>query len=444
MTGDGQHGSDDLPPRSTTASNSPEPTNFVDVVVIGAGLAGLRCAVDLASQGLDVVVVEARHRVGGRVWSHRFANGQVCERGAEFVDGHHAAVLGLAAELGLGISDRVSDVDLDGTLVDAGGRAVPMRLHATLADDVARWDHALHSLDPLTAPDDASLAVLIASLGLSAVSQLVVGRDVRTEFMLPPEEISQRFAAHVTAQQAAGRREVHRIVGGNDQLATGLARLCSAAGGRIMLGAPVAAVDADRGRVRLVAGEVLEARAVVAAVPVPVLARLWPDIPPDLAALGYGIGGKISIQFSRRLWRDLGRSGTVLSDRRWGHLWETTDDQEGDAGVLTNLLASHDGASFAALPEAPEQLLAEIDRLFPGARGLAGERVHTDWTNDPHSLGCYVCAGPGQWVTARQAMAEPSGRLWIAGEHEDEFTGYMEGALRSGRRTAARVAEAVG
>ncbi|MGA0894515.1 MAG: flavin monoamine oxidase family protein, partial [Ilumatobacteraceae bacterium] len=140
MTGDGQHGSDDLPPRSTTASNSPEPTNFVDVVVIGAGLAGLRCAVDLASQGLDVVVVEARHRVGGRVWSHRFANGQVCERGAEFVDGHHAAVLGLAAELGLGISDRVSDVDLDGTLVDAGGRAVPMRLHATLADDVARWD----------------------------------------------------------------------------------------------------------------------------------------------------------------------------------------------------------------------------------------------------------------------------------------------------------------
>lgn len=434
----------ELPPDDMSAAGGLGLSGSVDVVVVGAGLAGLRCAVDLATHGLDVVVVEARHRVGGRVWSHRFADGQVCERGAEFVDSHHAAVLDLAAELGLRISDRESDVDIDSTLVDAGGRPVPMRLHATLADDVGRWEHVLQSLDPATASDDASLAALIDSLGLSAVSRLVVGRDVRTEFMLPPEEISQRFAAHVTSRQTAGRREVHRIVGGNDQLAAGLARLCSAAGGRVVLGAPVASVDADNGRVRLVAGDVLEARAVVAAVPVPVLARLWPGIPSGLAALGYGIGGKISVQFSRRLWRDLGRNGTVLSDRRWGHLWETTDDQDGDAGVLTNLLASHDGAAFAALPEAPEQLLAEIERIFPGARGLAGERVHTDWTNDPYSLGCYACAGPGQWVRAREAMAGPSGRLWIAGEHEDEFTGYMEGALRSGRRTAVRVAEVVG
>lgn len=425
------------------ASNLADLPAQADVVVVGAGLAGLRCAVDLASQGRDVVVVEARQRVGGRVWSHRFANGQVCERGAEFVDSHHTAVLALAAELGLHSSERDIAVDVDGVLVDAGGRPVPMRLHATLADDLQRWERALQSLDPRHAPDDASLAVLIDSLGLSAVSRLVVGRDVRTEFMLPPEEISQRFAAHVTSRQTAGRREVHRIVGGNDQLATGLARLLADAGGRLVVGAPVAAIDADRGSVRLVAGGELEARVVVAAVPLPVLSRLWRDIPPELAALGYGIGGKISIQFSRRLWRDLGRNGTVLSDRRWGHLWETTDDQEGDSGVLTNLLASHDGASFAALPDAPDQLLAEIERIFPGARGLAGERVQTDWTNDPYSLGAYACGGPGQWTAVRDALSSPTERLWIAGEHEDEFTGYMEGALRSGRRTAVRVADSM-
>ena len=66
-----------------------------DVIVIGAGLAGLRCATDLVAAGLDVLVLEARDRVGGRVCSHRFTNGQGCERGAEFIDGNHTEVLAL-------------------------------------------------------------------------------------------------------------------------------------------------------------------------------------------------------------------------------------------------------------------------------------------------------------------------------------------------------------
>ena len=195
------------------------------------------------------------------------------------------------------------------------------------------------------------------------------------------------------------------------------------------------------GRVTLLDGTVLAADAVVVAVPLPVLSRLWPEMPDVLAAVGYGVGGKISVQFGRRIWRDDGRSGTVLSDRSWGHLWEATDDQAGDAGVLTNLLASHDGAAFAALPEAPTQLVREIDRLFPGAAGLAGERVHTDWTNDPYSLGTYACFGPGQLESAGPAMLEPYGRLLLAGEHTctmpGGFPGFMEGALRSGAAAAA-------
>ncbi|MEI8240868.1 MAG: FAD-dependent oxidoreductase, partial [Actinomycetota bacterium] len=88
-----------------------------DVVVIGAGLAGLRCATDLVAAGREVVVVEARDRVGGRVWSHRFADGQVAERGAEFIDGNHVAVLALVEELGLEVSHRPAGVDPRSTLV---------------------------------------------------------------------------------------------------------------------------------------------------------------------------------------------------------------------------------------------------------------------------------------------------------------------------------------
>jgi monoamine oxidase len=408
-----------------------------DVIVIGAGLAGLRCATDLVATGLDVVVLEARDRVGGRVFSHTFSNGQVCERGAEFIDGSHTEALALAADLGLTVSERDEDIDWRATLVDAGGRAVPMSLHASLAPDWERWEQAVAALQPTDAFEQGTLGDLMAGLGLSVMARVVIGRDVRTEYMLPPEEISQRFAAQVMSNQVRGQRERHRVIGGNDQLATGLA---ARLGDRVRLNTPVRDVRADAGQVTLSDGTVLQGGAVVAAVPLPVLSRLWPEMPLELGAIGYGIGAKISVQFSRRIWLDYGRNGLVLSDRAWGHLWETTDDQSGDTGILTDLMASHDGAAFAAMPEATDRIVHEIERIFPGARGLAGERVLTDWTNDPYSLGCYTCFGPGQWAASQGALHSSHGRLWLAGEHADGHAGFMEGALRSG----VRVAEAVG
>jgi monoamine oxidase len=162
-------------------------------------------------------------------------------------------------------------------------------------------------------------------------------------------------------------------------------------------------------------------------------------MPLELGAVGYGVGGKVSAQFSRRVWRDYGRNGLVFSDRAWGQLWETSDDQPGDPGVLTALLASHDGAAFLALPESTDRILAEIERIFPGAKGLAGERVSTDWTNDPWSLGTYACFGRGQWGAARSVLDARHGRMWLAGEHTDGFAGFMEGALRSGARVASSI-----
>ena len=414
----------------------------LDVAIVGGGLAGLRCADVLAARGVDVVVLEARDRVGGRVFSHHFSDGQTCERGAEFIDSNHAEVIALAARLGLTLSSRSSDLDPDATLLDAGGRAVPMSMHASIEPDLARWDRAVAALGDDAAAEQGTLADLMHSLDLSVYSRLVIGRHIRTEYMLPPEEVGQRFAGGLERLQKAGRRECHRIVGGNDQLATGLA---AGLGDRVRLSTAVQSIDVDSGAVgtiTLTTGEVIVAGTIVAAVPLPVLSRIWSEMPLELGAVGYGVGGKISVQFDRRIWRDYGSNGEVLTERAWGHLWETTDDQGGDRGVLTNLLSSHDGAAFAALPEAPDRIVAEIDRLFPGAKGLAGERVHTDWTNDPMSLGAYSCFGPGHMAAAMPVMHVAhgrAGRLLLAGEHTDEFSGFMEGALRSGARVAEMI-----
>ena len=408
----------------------------VDVVIVGGGLAGLRCAEVLLADGLDIVVLEARDRVGGRVFSHHFRDGQTCERGAEFIDSNHDEVIALAARLGLTLSSRTADLDPAATLIDAGGRAVPMSMHASIQPDMARWLQAVAAVGDDDADEWGNLADLMHSLDLSVLSRLAIGRHIRTEYMLPPEEVGQRFAGRLTRLQGAGRAECHRVVGGNDQLATGLA---ARLGDAVRTGVAVQSIDADAGVIRLTTGETMTAATIVAAVPLPVLSRLWPAMPLELGAVGYGVGGKISVQFDRRIWRDYASNGEVLTERAWGHLWETTDDQAGDRGVLTNLLSSHDGAAFGALPEAPDRVVAEIDRLFPGAKGLAGERVHTDWTNDPFSLGAYSCFGPGQLAAAMPLMHVAHGRLRLAGEHTDEFSGFMEGALRSGARVAATI-----
>jgi len=418
--------------------------------VIGAGLAGLRAATDLVAAGRDVVVLEARDRVGGRVWSHRFGNGQWCERGAEFVDTTHAAVLALVELLGLELSDAIAGHDDTKRLLDVGGRTVPFALHHSVVSELGRWHDAGAELAALVDVDDPTagehaaeldalpLSSFISGLDLSVMARVVVGRDVRTEFMVGPDEISQLMFAWMTALhlRAGEGRERYRISGGNDQLATGLA---APLGDRLRLTSPVAAVDHESGSVTLLSGETLTAQHIVATVPLPVLGRMWPEMPAVLARVGYGLGGKISVQTERRIWRDYGRDGTVYTERAWGELWDTSETQPGDTGVITALLSSHDGAALAALPDTIDRIVDEANRIFPGLKGLAGERVQTDWTNDPYSLGGYATFGPGQLLAAWPAMRARHGRMVLAGEHTDEYAGYMEGALRSGARAAATI-----
>ena len=423
-----------------------------DVLVIGAGLAGLQAAVTLVEAGRTVVVLEARDRVGGRVWSHRFENGQWCERGAEFVDATHTSVLRLAADLGLSLTTVRAGRDDTKRLLDVGGRTAPFSLHHSLGDDLRRWASALAELavrvdpdHPISTPDAARLdalplSALMADLGLGLMARVVIGREVRTEYMVGPDEVSQLMAGWMTARHlAAGDgREAHRIAGGNDQLATGLAaRLAERAPDALRLSTPVALVEGDDGAVVLTDGQRLTASAVVASVPLPVLGRMWPDMPAPLARVGYGIGGKVSVQVGRRVWQDQACDGSVYSERAWGEMWETTDDQPGDTGVISALLSSHDGAALASLPDTANRVVDEANRIFPGVKALAGERVQTDWTNDRYSLGAYVTFGPGQLIDAWPLLHRRHGRLLLAGEHTDTYSGYMEGALRSAARVAA-------
>jgi monoamine oxidase len=428
---------------------------MTDVIVVGAGLAGLACADALVASGRDVLVLESRHRVGGRVSSHRFHGrggqpDQWVELGAEFIDPEHREVWRLIERFGLATVESTADGDDRARLLDMGGRAEPFSVHGSLAGELERWDEALDHLADLVDPSDPvagsdaarldalPLSELLASLGLSVSARVVIGRDIRSEFMVPPEELSQLFVGWITAlhRRSGDDYEGYRIVGGADQLATGLA---ASLGDRVRLGTRVATVDPASGVVVLADGTRLVAEHLVATVPLPVLGRMWSDMPAPLALVGYGRGGKVCIQTERRVWRDLGFDGSVRSERAWGELWDATDGMAGDLGVLTALFASHDGAAVLALPNSEDLVVREIERIFPGSSGLVRDRVRVDWSNDPDSLGTFVAFGPGQLRPAWPLLRARHGRMTLAGEHTDEWCGYMEGALRSGHRAAAQV-----
>jgi monoamine oxidase len=435
-----------------------------DVVVVGAGLAGLVCADALVAAGCDVAVLEARDRVGGRTFSRRegFADGQVAESGAEYLDAHHEVMLGLVARFGVPLlPGRVAD-DPARTLLDHGGRlaslaSVDRATSGKVGTDLERYDDALGTLadlvdlgDPTAGPfaedlDRRSAAAFLADLELAPLARLVVGRELRCEMGVPPAELSLlhlAWSAAASRSGGPGASHAHRIGGGTQGLAEALA---AELGGHVHVSCPVALVRTVGRRVAVeVAGtaEVWDAGAAVVAVPLPVLSRieLDPPLPPELLALPYGQGGKVSIQYDRRLWLDQGCTGTVLSDRPYGKVWEASSGMTGDHGMLTALLTSHDGASFIALPRAADRVAAEVNRCFPGASGFAGHRVAHDWSNDPWSLGTYAAFSPGQvsalWPLLRAPVFGP---VVLAGEHTDCFVGWMEGAARSGLRAAADV-----
>ena len=146
-----------------------------DVVVVGAGLAGLHCAAQLVDAGRDVVVLEARDRVGGRVHSHRFADGQWCERGAEFVDAAHSTVLGLVERFGLALCPVPSGRDDAVRMVDLGGRPAPYAFYGSLASDLGRWDAALAELAAGIDLDDLPGSVDAQRLDATPLSAVLDG-----------------------------------------------------------------------------------------------------------------------------------------------------------------------------------------------------------------------------------------------------------------------------
>ena len=390
------------------------------VVVIGAGLAGLAAADALRREGVEVVVVEARDRVGGRVWSVPFAGG-VAERGAEFVFTGDEVLHATAARLGLGLYRKGT---LYGDREPRGGGEIS---RSELEAAVAQLGDAA---------SDGTVLDALASLGLAQSIADVIAARVEVSSAYPAEDL----AASVLAETGAGfgRFDTFGVVGGNSRLAEALA---APLGPALLLEAPVEAIVWDRRSVR-VSGVGLElwANRAVLAIPATATAalRFEPGLPGGaqraLEGVRYGQAAKLHVPLLAPM-----EPSAVLSvpARYWAY---TQLGPEGGPAPFA--------AAFAGTPGALERLrawagpatwLAALAALRPELELDVRAPMLTTWRDDPWARGAYSARSLSSPLDSHE-LARPVGPLAFAGEHTaGEWHGLMEGALRSGLRAAEDV-----
>ena len=433
------------------------------VLVAGAGLAGLSAARDLTSLGAEVTVVDARDRVGGRVWTIRdgFAERQHAEAGGDMIDEEQHEIRELAADLGLKLTRILRGgfgyVRTDGSgkpkIVPRDGSRGWMRLAKELNGLVRPYRLAEHRWDsPITAGLARQSVAAWLDRAKADAELRATATGLRGFFLADPEELSlialiDQFAAD---DESPLPGPMYRIEGGNDRLAAALA---APLGDRLHLNTDVVAVS-HRGRnVRV---SVKNGRALsqincdyaVLALPATTLRRIpfMPSLPAQqhdaVANLKYGRATKTLLQFSKRFWRVPGRPRAFGSPLPFGAVWDGNEEQRGAPGILALLAGggASDATQSLAAKEGAQGLAQALDWLGSSGAQLGASRQIV-WEQDPLARGGYAYFDPSYDPSLRDWLARPCGRLFFAGEHTSiKWQGYMNGAVESGRRAAAEIA----
>src|SRR5262249_4112182 len=143
-----------------------------------------------------------------------------------------------------------------------------------------------------------------------------------------------------------------------------------------------------------------------------------------------GTGAKVALQYATRVWRSQGFDGDTFTDLPISTTWEATDAQRGTSGILLAYMVGAPGAEAAARDDDARvaAAAADVERIYPGSRARLGAARTVAWTDELYSGGTYTAYAPGQATAYWRALRRPIGRIVLAGEHTDAFTGYMEGA----------------
>jgi monoamine oxidase len=468
-----------MPGVATGAQRRRRRRRRADVVVVGAGLAGLTAARELRRAGKSVLVLEAARRAGGRVWSHALGAGEVSERGGTFVGPTQDHVIDLAKAYGIDTFPTYNEGNnvayIDGDRVewsDTGPTGTAPPDPATLpelAAAVAQLDD-MSTQVPVDVPweaadalewDGQTLETWIKDNSATPRFRNLVPMATRPIFGTEPRDLSLLF---VLFYIAASGDETHpgtfernfntrdgaqmfRFEGSTSVL---VERMADELGRRLLLRQPVRRIVQGRSGVRVETDKLsVRAKRVVVAVPPALAGRI--DYRPTLPfqrdqltqRMGQGTLTKVSASYETPFWRDAGYTGTGLSTS--GFVSATFDGSppDGGPGVVFGFVGGDKAREYERLSkdERRSRILAEFAQFWGEEAERPLEFWDTRWPAQRWNRGGPVgIHGPGSLVANGPTLRAPVGRIhWASTETSTYWNGYMDGAVRSGERAAQEV-----